>query len=169
MHDHPRDRKSSQTASPAESKLAEVITYSRLCAEAAKRTASLLTASPASELLDEVREETERIKGRTIQLADSLENREQIRELSYEAFEEGTATLNNFLRPGFSPIEGLDYLAMGQAEAIGHWVMLQHLDSSPEYSEVAEWALPKLRQHLRKVAGAAAGFERRKGQRPNLK
>ena len=74
------------------------------------------------------------------------------------------AALNGFLRPGFSAIEGLDYIAMAKAEMIGHWVMLENLDPPPEFRELAEWALPRLRRQLRQVANAAAGFERRKSQ-----
>ncbi|MGK2931204.1 MAG: hypothetical protein ACSLFD_00245 [Solirubrobacterales bacterium] len=169
MQDHPRDgRPDPAGVPPAERKLAEIIAFSRLAADAAERTSALLVASPTLELLDEVREETEQIKGRCIRLADSLEGRERIRELSYAAYEDGTGTLNGFLRPGFSAIEGLDYIAMAKAEMIGHWVMLENLDSAPEFKELARWALPRLRQQLQNVAGAAAGFDRRKGRPVNL-
>jgi len=165
MQDHSHEgRPDPATVSPAERKLAEIIAYSRLSAEAGERTSSLLIASSAIELLDEVREETEQIKGRSIRLADSLPNHEEIRELGYAIHEEGVAALNGFLRPGFSAIEGLDYIAMAKAEMIGHWVMLENLDPPPEFRELAEWALPRLRRQLRQVANAAAGFERRKSQ-----
>ena len=54
--------------------------------------------------------------------------------MAHEAYEEGTPILNRFLHPGFSAIEGLDYIAMAQAETIGHWVMLQNMDSPPAAS-----------------------------------
>ena len=169
MQDLPGDGRARKTVvSPAEQKLADIIAFARLATEAAKKTAALLVSSPATRQLDEFCEQTERIKGRSIQVADSLEHREEIRELGYEAYEEGTATLNGFLHPGFSAIEGLDYLAMAQAETIGHWAMLQNMDPPPELTELADWALPQLRDQLRKVAMAAASFDRRKSQPVNL-
>lgn len=141
-----------------EQRLGELIGDSLVLQEAAERVGARAVVPGTVALLKEIRD-TERelfTDGRAH--AEGFERRQRIRLVVAEYLDHRVRFMDSCLEPHFTVGEGLDFIAMCMAEALGRWGVLARLAGNHEpLAELAEDAQVTLRPQLAAVVKAASG------------
>lgn len=156
----PGDRR--DTGVLLEQHLGELIGDSLVLQEAAERVGERAVVPGTVALLKEIRD-TERdlfTDGRAH--AEGFDRRQRIRLVVAEYLDERVRFMNSHLEPHFTIGEGLDFIAMCLAEALGRWGVLARLAGNDKpLAELAEDAERTLRPQLAAVVKAASGHSSR--------
>lgn len=152
----PEDRR--DAGALLEQRLGELIGDSLILQEAAERVGDRAVVPGTVALLKEIRD-TERdlfTDGRAH--AEGFVRRQRIRLVVAEYLDHRVRFMDSCLQPHFTIGEGLDFIAMCMAEALGRWGVLARLAGNDEpLAELAEDAEKTLRPQLAAVVKVAAG------------
>lgn len=145
---------------PIERRLGELVGDSLVLQEAAERVAGHTIVPATSDLLREIRAAQRRLFADPRIRAEKRESLQVIRAATVEYLDHRVAFMDSCLDPGFTIEEGLDFIAMSLAEALGRWGVLERLtgDDTPLARlarEARELLQPQLASVL--VAITAAG------------
>jgi|GEM_PF-6338562 len=113
-------------------------------------------------MLDDVARLSRHIEGRCFDLASECGLRVEYSDATAAALNKGERALYGYLRHDAPAVDHLDYLAMVQAETLGHWTILGHMEYAgldPEFRLLSVWASEAIREQMSLVVRAAVEFD----------
>jgi hypothetical protein len=138
-----------------EEKLAEVLGLAQAAQVAIDKVEGMVEDGEASELLKQMREESEETEQRCTDAADQREGKKTaILDKASETKSEGAEMMKIYLGEDSDELDGFEFLTMTEAGEVGHWAILGKLNEAAgedELKELVDWALPLQEQHLSKV------------------
>lgn len=140
-----------------ESKLGEV-TGLAMAAQVATSRVITLAKSEDEELvppLEKMRDEAAETERRCTELAGTFEGKKTaILEEARATKSKGADMLKIYLDQDSDALDGFEFLTMAEAGEVGHWAVLQEMNSRaahPGVDELTRWALPIQQRHLEGV------------------
>jgi hypothetical protein len=144
---------------PLEEKLGEVIGLAEAAQEVTNKVVSLLEDDSQAELLEKIKEESEKTAKRGREVAESRDgDAAGVLEQAEETKKEGVEMMESYLDEDSDGLDGFEFLIMTEAGEAGHWAILGKLNEKAgeqEIGELVDWALPVHERHLSDVREAS--------------
>jgi hypothetical protein len=138
-----------------EEKLAEVLGLAQAAQVAIDKVEGLVEDGEASELLKQMREESEETEQRCTDAADQREGKKTaILDKASETKSEGAEMMKIYLGEDSDELDGFEFLTMTEAGEVGHWAILGKLNEKKgdeSVKELVDWALPIQERHFNDV------------------
>jgi hypothetical protein len=140
-------------------KLAEVTGLAMAAQAATDKVRKLVEEEDADEslvaALQTMNEEAAKTEERCTEAAGHLDGKKTaILEKAREVKSKAGDMMDTYLDPDADALDGFEFLTMGEAAEVGHWLVLATMNErarNPEIHELAAWALPIQQRHLRDV------------------
>ena len=144
---------------PLEEKLGEVIGLAEAAQEAIDKVTSLPESDSQSELLERIKQESEKTAKRGRDVAHQRDgDTDGVLEKAEETKKEGVEMMESYLDDESDGLDGFEFLTMTEAGEAGHWAILGKLNEKAgekEVGELVDWALPLQEEHLTDVRAAS--------------
>ena len=102
-----------------------------------------------------MRNEAKEAEERATEVAGSFEGKKTaILEEAREVKQKATEMMQDYLDRASDALDGFEFLTMAEAGEVGHWAVLQEMNSRaahPGVDELTRWALPIQQRHLEGV------------------
>lgn len=126
----------------------------RVTAKATEASGRKAWDAAVHESFDEVVELSREIERRCFELARSDGHGETYSGTAAETLIAGLRSMEGYLPVDAPAVDRFDYIAMVQAESLGHWSILTRLDEpygTPECRRLSEWATESIRVQMSQV------------------
>lgn len=143
----------------AEHELGRAVGLARVTEETATATIRLLSGPATIRLLNEVKRLSREIESRSFSLAEKNGYRDNFEETRETSLNQGLRMMNTYLAANRTAGDGLDYIAMLEAESLGHWAIFAKMEPEPVGGRLlSTWAIGAIRAQMNRVVKAAVEF-----------
>ncbi len=145
------------TLTNLESKLAEVLGLAMAAQDAAQQVRGMLGPehTALAKRLAKARDEARETQKRCTALAGTFKGKKTaILESARETKQEATEMREAYLGTEDDPLDGFEFLTMGEAGEVGHWSIVAKFNEkagNKELSKLTDWALPIQQRHLQEA------------------